>query len=94
MWRVGRIVIATAAMCGRAPSGFTQWKVFLAKRAKRLTVRCNDGASALELRETLIPAQSDNGKCEVVLDYEDRALGCEVSLGNKWLPGPTAFSAA
>ena len=64
---------------------------FLAKRAKRLTVRCNDGASASELRETLIPAQSDNGKCEVVLEYEDRALGCEVSLGNKWLPGRLLF---
>ena len=64
---------------------------FLAKRAKRLTVHCNDGASASELRETLIPAQSDDGKCEVVLDYEDRALGCEVSLGNKWLPGRLLF---
>ena len=62
-------------------------ETFVARRARRLVVRCGEQASSENILRMLSPAKDENGRCEIVLDYDGGGVRCQMSLGNKWRPG-------
>lgn len=59
---------------------------FVAKRARRVVVRCGAGAAAEKILRMLSPARAKDGRCEIILDYEGDSR-CRISLGGGWRPG-------
>ncbi|MGU9952213.1 MAG: DNA polymerase III subunit alpha [Gammaproteobacteria bacterium WSBS_2016_MAG_OTU1] len=64
---------------------------FLAKRACKLILPCNDSMSVKELQETLAPAKDKTGRCEVMIVYTDDVLQCSITLGNQWRLGSLLY---
>ena len=59
---------------------------FISRRARAMTIHCSANTTAAELQNILSTAQDSQGRCHIKLNYDDDAISCCLSLGDKWRP--------
>ena len=78
---------------GRRRRASALWTIdsYIARRARKIIVQCDENTPADKILGTLSPAKDDSGDCAVELEYKDEMLSCIISLGSKWCPSKPLY---